>query len=144
MGNAAFHLRRDPSYRCVAIEDAAKIYDLPDLPAALVHYAHRVASGHLHLLVGSHWLLASNASLPFNAIDIWTTMQIQAKAHCYPHDPLPPQTINAAPASALPGWLHRHHDLVVISVDPGSQWPRDGLKGKFIIVGLADPNFSSA
>ena len=34
--DAAFHLRRDPSYRRVAIEEAAKIYNLPDLPAALV------------------------------------------------------------------------------------------------------------
>jgi len=138
-GDAAFHLRRDPLYRRVAIEEAAKTYNLPDLPAALVHYAHRVASGHLHHSVGGRWQLASNASLPFDVVDIWTTMQIQGKAHHYPHDPLPPQTINAAPASASPGWLHGHHDPVVINVDLSSRWPRDGLKGKFIIVGLVDP-----
>ena len=84
VGDAAFHLRKDPSYRRVAIEEAAKIYNLPDLPAALVHYAHRVASGHLHHSVAGRRQLASNASLPFDVVDIWTTMRIQGKAHHYP------------------------------------------------------------
>ena len=130
VGDAAFHLRRDPLYWHVTIEEVAKTYNLPDLLAALVHYAHRVTSGHLHHSVGGHWQLTSNASLPFNAVDIWTTMQIQGKAYHYPHDPLPPQTINVVPASALPGWLHRRHNPVVINIDPSLRWPRDGLKGK--------------
>jgi len=128
--DAAFHLTRDPAYRRVTIRDAAKLYNLPDLPAALAHYVHRAASGHLHHTVGGRRLLAPNAGLPFDAVDIWTAMQVQGKEHHYPHDPLPPQTINAAPASASPSWQHGLHDPVVVSIDPSSQWPSDSLKGK--------------
>ena len=129
--DAAFHLSRDPSHRRVTIEDAAKMFDLPDLPAALAQYAHRVRSGHAHHTVGGRRQLSSNAPLSFNAVDIWVTMQVQGKAYHYPHNPLPPQTVNASPASASAGWLHGRHDPVIVNVDPSSRWPSDGLKGKF-------------
>ena len=58
-------------------------------------------------------------------------MRIQGKVYHYPHDPLPPQTINASPASFSPDWPCGRHDAVVINIDPSKRWPGDGRKGQF-------------
>ena len=125
--DAAFHLNRDPAYRRAAINDIAKTFNLPDLPAALAQYAHRLMSGHSVHPVGGRRLPAATP-LPFDYADVWVAMRIQGKAYHYPHHPLPPQTINASPAS--PGWLGGRHDPVAININPSMRWPRDGLKGK--------------
>jgi hypothetical protein len=50
--DVAFHLNRDPAFWHVAIEDIAKTFNLPDLPAALAHYVHQLKAGHLIHPVG--------------------------------------------------------------------------------------------
>lgn len=127
--DTAFHLNRDPARRCLSIDEIAKTFDLPDLPAALAQYVRRLEFGHRSHPVGGRRAPATG-SLPFDYADVWGTIRIQGKAYHSPHSPLPPQTIHASAASFLAGWQHGRHDPVVINIDPSKRWPRDGLEGK--------------
>ena len=127
--DAAFHLSRDPAMWHLVIDDIAKTFDLPDLPAALAQYVCQLTAGHHFHPVGGHQAPATGP-LPFGAADVWATIHIQGKAYDYPHSPLPPQTVNASTPSLLTGWQHGCHNPVIINVDPSKWWPRDGLKGK--------------
>ena len=69
-----------------------------------------------------------DSNLPFTHIEMWTKLQVQGKAYYYPHDRLPPQTINAAPPSD--SWPHGQCDAVIINLEPEKRWPSTGLSGK--------------
>ena len=59
---------------------------------------------------------------------------MQNKAYHYPHETLPPKTINACPPSGE--WELGHYDPVIIKLDPDVKWLHSGLKGMDILDSL--------
>lgn len=130
--HTAFHLRRDPTYRRLNLEKLVDTYGIPDIPAAFANYFHRINNKQYHAIGGRRPALGTN-HLPFDVVDVWTSIRVQSKSYHYPHDPLPSQAVHASPPSS--GWQHGRCDPVVVNIDPVSQWPYSGLKGNAQLVG---------
>jgi hypothetical protein len=104
------------------------MYNLPDLQPALSEYLSRMTIGHIDA-IGGRRVARDNSPLPFSELEIWTKVHIQSKSYHYPHDVLPPQTVNAAPLSHE--WPLGHYDSVIVNVDPVKEWPFSGLEGGY-------------
>jgi hypothetical protein len=114
-------------YKHHSLEMLVDTYGIPDIPAAFANYFHRINTGHYHVIGGRRPACLITSSLPFSAINVWTSIRVQSKSFHHPHDPLLPQTIHASPPS--PDWPYGRYDPVIISADPSAQWPHSGLKG---------------
>jgi hypothetical protein len=76
-------------------------FDLPDFCQVLVEYLHRISSNNIDLYlvpIGGHHSASSSYSLPIDAIQVWTTMQIQVKQYHWPSIAAQPQTLLASPS----------------------------------------------
>ncbi|KJA12854.1 hypothetical protein HYPSUDRAFT_152210 [Hypholoma sublateritium FD-334 SS-4] len=130
----AFHLQRDPRFKRMLIDEAATLFSLPDLRPALHDYMTRLNAdlNSLHIsTVGGRRVANQNCSLPFSHIETWTTLLIQGKAYHYPHHPISPQTVNAAPPST--DWPHGRFDVVIINTDSAKEWPSSGISGHQVV-----------
>jgi hypothetical protein len=56
---------------------------------------------------------------------------LQNKAYHYPHETLPPKTVNACPPSGE--WELGRYDPVIVNLDPDCEWPHSGLEGMDIL-----------
>ncbi|KAF8808233.1 hypothetical protein BYT27DRAFT_7222975 [Phlegmacium glaucopus] len=128
---AAFHLNRDPSYKCMLIDDVATLFNIPDLREALSDYMQRIITdgGYIRALGGRR--SASRGPLPFTNLQIWKKFCLQNKAYHYPHETLPSEAVNACPPSGE--WELGRHDPVIANLDPACEWPHSGLKGHQVV-----------
>ncbi|PPQ98093.1 hypothetical protein CVT26_003263 [Gymnopilus dilepis] len=127
----AFHLTRDPTSKCMSIDQVAALFQLPDLRPALGDYILRLKQarpdGKL-LTVGGRRISNEQTMLPFSEVSVWNSFRLQNKAYHSPHDVLPGQTINAHPPNK--DWPHGRYDTVIANTSGSEEWPKSGLKGE--------------
>jgi hypothetical protein len=114
----------------MSVNDVATRFSLPDLCPSLADYLQHVKTGAGFVqAVGGHWTAAAGCPLPFDLLEIWTSLsvQIQSKSYFSPKSVLPPLTVKASP----PSDTHPlgKYDPVLISTDPSMEWPYSGIKG---------------
>jgi hypothetical protein len=133
--STAFCLNRAPNLSRISIEDAARIYNLPDLRPALGDYFKRrihqrrspddpIIGGRRH----SDW----NCPLPFTHLEVWYSLRVQVMSlHPSNSHPLAAQTLQAQPPDRT--WQYGRYDTVLLCNDLRSAWPgkgfRNGLQG---------------
>ena len=133
--NIVYHLARDPAFSKKTIMEAAELYGIPDLLAAIGNYIVCVTSNPTDSRIDSvggrrH---VHRDDLPVSHLQIWSKVRIQTTAYHHPHNKLEPYTINAAPPSpAWPGWPYGQFDSVIFNTDASKEWPRSGLLDKWI------------
>ncbi|KAI6128922.1 hypothetical protein EDD16DRAFT_1690159 [Pisolithus croceorrhizus] len=114
----AFHLSTKPSLR-LSVDEAAVMFNLPDLHAAISEYLHCLQSRMPHHV---SWVRSQqDHQLPFNHLQIW----------CKVHTPDTPQTLHAFSPSTVN--LHGLYDTTIINTDPDSNWLQQGLEGHSVV-----------
>lgn len=129
---AAFHLNRDPSFN-MPINDIATLFNIPDLHEALSDYIQRISNvkdGYIRVL-GGRRSASRGSQLPFTHLQVWKKFRLQNKAYHYPHETLPPNTVNVCPPSGE--WNLGRYDPVIVNLDPDCEWPHSGLEGIHIL-----------
>ena len=130
----AFHLTQDPNHKRLLIAEVAMKYDLPDLWAALGDYLHRMDSEpavHKKAFIrtiGGRRVSPDNCLLPFTHLEVWERVRIQSKGYFFPHEILPPQTINAFPPTSANSL--GNNDAVIVNLDADQEWPTSGINGE--------------
>lgn len=130
-GNIAIHLHRDHVGKRMTVEDTARLYKIPDLKDALLHYLHRVDEGDpasRNLIGGRRAAILRGGLLPFQHLEVWHSVQLQGKAYHQAHQILPPETLNASPPCKE--WPEGRGDPAIIDSNSQKQWPYSGLDGK--------------
>ncbi|KAG1837762.1 hypothetical protein F4604DRAFT_1942034 [Suillus subluteus] len=132
VGYTAFHLAYSPSIRAISVDDAAIKFGLPDLRPAIADFLrHEDAHGyhHVHPLGGAR-RAGSDASLPFDNLQIWFKLRLQNTEFHDSTNVRPAQTLNCAPPSDI--WTFGRYDTVIVNNEDGHSWPADGLCGHVI------------
>ncbi|KAJ3515808.1 hypothetical protein NLJ89_g1535 [Agrocybe chaxingu] len=134
--NVVFHLCRNPTFKQLAVDDVSTQFELPDLRPALADYLNRLETSDMdkspHIqLVGGRRFSPEGCPLPFTKIEVWQKVRLQTTTYHYPHDILPPVTINARPPSKE--WPHGQFDQAIFNLDAAQKWPKSGLKGHIIV-----------
>lgn len=102
----AFRLALKPSLRA-SIDEAAEMFSLPDLRAAIADYFH------------SH----------SERMQIWFKVRVQQPKYHNPQSFEPPQSLIVSPPSTrFPGG---RYDCAIVSQSDESNWPSQGLQGAF-------------
>ncbi|CAA7259005.1 unnamed protein product [Cyclocybe aegerita] len=114
--NVVFHLRHDPSFKRLFIDEVAQ----SSSGAPQFHIS----------AVGGHRFAQKDCQLPFTHVEVWEKVRLQTTAYHDPHPILPPITINAAPLSEA--WPHGNFDQAIFNMDPSQKWPNSGLNGHLI------------
>ena len=123
---SAIHLATKPHHR-MTIDEAAALFDLPDLRLAICEYFYRCANGIEHNIAGRR-CASPNCNLPSDRIQIWTKVRVQVRNYHNPGLVEPAQTMNIAPPSQEhPRGLY---DSAVFSPGAESDWPSQGLNGE--------------
>jgi Plavaka transposase len=138
--NIVYHLIRDPFYSKKTIAEAAQLYNIPDLPAAIGNFILHITSdptnGHINSVGGRRHI--HRDSLPVSHLQIWKKARIQMTTYHHPHSKLTPYTINAAPPSSA--WPYGQFDSVIFNIDPSKKWPQSGLLGKWEVLANLIPS----
>ncbi|KIK18560.1 hypothetical protein PISMIDRAFT_14270 [Pisolithus microcarpus 441] len=114
----AFHLSTKPSLR-LSVDEAAAMFNLLDLRAALSEYLYRLQSGMPHLVSGAR--SRQDHELPFDRLQVWYKIHAQQMHYYATQTPDAPQTMHAMPPSPL--YPHGLYDAAIINADPDSNWP---------------------
>lgn len=129
-GTSAFHLNHNATFKLMTVDAVADAYKLPDLQDAIAHYVQRVSHGEQHIrTLGGRRPALSVQTLPFDKlrVQVWTRVRIQTISYFDPKQVLEPRTLEAEPPfDELP---HGRYSSVLVNVDPGLNWPRDGIAG---------------
>jgi hypothetical protein len=126
--NVVCHLSRDPKYTRTPIDELVRLYKIPDLPSAIADFISRIGSsshGFVEVIGGRRSVYDT---MPEFHLQVWTKIRLQTTAFHYPHNILPPTTINAIPPSTL--CKEGQYDSAVINIDQDQKWPSSGLAGK--------------
>jgi len=116
-------------HRRMTIDEAATLFDLPDLRMAISDYLDRCANSVDHNIAGRQ-RASPNCSLPSDRIQIWTKVRVQVRNYHNPGLVEPAQTMNAAPPSQEhPRGLY---DSAVFSPSVESDWPSQSLNGEYV------------
>lgn len=129
--NVVYHLHRDPSYK-KTIADTARLYNIPDLPAALGNFILRVShdptNSHINSVGGQ--CRVHHDHLPVSHLQIWKKLRIQTTSYHHPHNKLAPHTLNAVHPFST--WPHGCFDTALFNVDPSKRWPQSGISGQHL------------
>ncbi|KAI5987639.1 hypothetical protein EDD15DRAFT_2371999 [Pisolithus albus] len=124
----AFHLSTKPSLR-LSVDEAAAVFNLPDLRAAISEYLHRLESGMPHRVSGVR--SQQDHQLPFDRLQIWCKVRVQQMRYHSRQTPDTPQTLRAFhPSTVNP---HGLYDAAIVNADPDSDWPQRGLEGHSVV-----------
>ncbi|KAF8419490.1 hypothetical protein L210DRAFT_3366672, partial [Boletus edulis BED1] len=131
-GPTAFRLNYDPSIKRIAIDQAAEMFNIPDLCPAIADYLGREGpyAQNFHSFGGQRRAHA-DVHLPFSEIQVWYKVRLQQKLH---HDRTsvgPVFTINAHPANHA--WEYGRRDAAILHIDGRHEWPSSGLTGHAIV-----------
>ena len=127
--HTAFHLTRDPTFKQMTVDEVAEKFDLLDLRPSLADYLQRAADKPAIHVVGGRRRAVSGCALPFEMLQVWSSVRIQSKAYHNRNEVLPPQSLSAAPNSE--SWPLGRYDGVVVNIDSDMHWPWSGLKGQY-------------
>ncbi|KAI0037886.1 hypothetical protein FA95DRAFT_1506366, partial [Auriscalpium vulgare] len=127
--STAFHLNSRPAIPQVTVDEAASLYNLPDLRPALVDYMTRryQGSGRSLHVIGGRRTAPQRASLPFDHLEIWHNVRIQRHSVYGDHPVLPPQNVQACPPSN--SWPYGRYETALVIDDPSVIWPGNGIQG---------------
>ncbi|KAI0039113.1 hypothetical protein FA95DRAFT_1504627 [Auriscalpium vulgare] len=127
--STAFHLNLRPAIAQVTVDEAASLYNLPDLRPALVDYMTRrhQGSGPSPYVIGGRRAAPQRASLPFDHLEVWHNVRIQTRSVYGDHPVLPPQNVHACPPSE--SWPYGRCDNALVIDDPSVIWPGHGIRG---------------
>lgn len=129
--HTAFHLTRNPSFKRMTVDEAAKRFQLPDLRAAIADYLTRTEERPALFLIGGRRAAAPDCTLPFSLLEVWTYIRLQTRAYYRPHNVLPARTIHAAPpCDKVP--IGRR-DTVIFQTDKDCRWPYSGIEGSIFL-----------
>ncbi|KAJ7684950.1 hypothetical protein DFH06DRAFT_1463105 [Mycena polygramma] len=137
--STAFCLNRKPDVSQIPIDDAAQLFQIPDLRPALGDYFSKVNYQRQSSdtpIIGGRRYCDAECKLPFTHLEVWYSVRVQVMSpHRSNSHPLPAQTLQAQPPSAG-DWKYGRYDTVLLCNDLGSAWPgggfRDGTKGHTI------------
>jgi hypothetical protein len=103
VGCTAFHLAYSPSLRVISVDNAAIKFGLPDLQPAIADFHHcEDTHGYYHVhSLGGAGRAPSNASLPFDRLQIWFKLQLQNTEFHDTTNVRPAQTLNCAPPADI-------------------------------------------
>lgn len=132
----AIHLATKPHLR-ITIDEAATLFDLPDLRPAICEYLDRCANGGEHSVEGRR-RDSPNSSPPSERIQVWTKVRVQVRNYHHPDIVEPPQTVNAIPPSTK--YPHGLYDSAVFSPGTESDWPSSGLEGEYSVLTYDHPS----
>ncbi|KAI5982220.1 hypothetical protein EDD15DRAFT_2391380 [Pisolithus albus] len=109
----AFHLSTKPSLR-LSVDEAAIMFNLPDLHAAISEYLHRLESGMPHRVSGVR--SQQDHQLPFDRLQIWCKVRVQQMRYHSRQTPDTLQTLRAFhPSTVNP---HGLYDAAIVNADP--------------------------
>lgn len=124
---SAIHLSRDPTFKQMTVDDAAALFQIPDLRPAIADYLERRKLRRGALAIGDRRTSKPGCSLPFEKISVWSSVRVQSRGFHDRDEILKPLTINAAPPSD--DWPKGRSDAVFLNVDQDLAWPQSGIKG---------------
>jgi hypothetical protein len=135
--NIVYNLNRDPAYPKTSIEEAAALFRIPDLPAAIADFISRIrdnadANGFVDV-IGGRRSIQRNSFTSVSHLQIWKKMRLQTTTYHHPHAIIPPVTIHAAPSSSdsRADWTAGHFDSAIVNIDSRKKWPKSGLDGRY-------------
>ena len=129
----AFHLTCNPSSKQLLIDEVAAKYKLGDLRPALGDFLRRMEvepicdQKSFVETIGGRRLSQDNCLLPFTHLEVWECVRLQSKSYFFPHNTMPPQTVNASPPSSANPL--GNVDAVIANIDSTCEWPSSGLNG---------------
>lgn len=133
-GQTALHLNVAPSLPKKSIDDVARMFNIPDLRAALADYYLHIAKGSMPVpAIGGRRVSAPDAELPYANVRVWYKVKIQTRS---PHDGsiLPPNSIHTLPLHSK-DWTLGRNDAALIHSNTktrGKLVPYNGLKGMLL------------
>ncbi|KAA1479646.1 hypothetical protein DENSPDRAFT_750630, partial [Dentipellis sp. KUC8613] len=120
--STAFRLNYRSKHNFMTINDAAILFNVPDLQLALVEYIQRCGDTSTSApVIGGRRGARAGKELPFDSIEIWYNVRVQTKSPYDPTCPTQPQNIQAQPPSTT--WPHGRHDSVMVISDMTVPWP---------------------
>ena len=124
----ALHLNYDPSIKHIAIDQAAKMFNIPDLCPAITDYlgCEGPYAQNFHSFGGQRCVHAG-AHLPFSKIQVWYKVHLQQKLYHNCTSVGLVFTINAHPTNYA--WEYGRHNAVILHIDERHEWPSSGLTG---------------
>ena len=127
IGATAFHLSLKPSVRRMSVQEATEMFQLPDLPATLLHFAAFEKDHGPSALspVGGH-RRTTESILPFNELQIWFKLHMQGQEFHRRDQLLPAQMLFCAPPSS---WPFGRYDTALAVTTPNFTWPDTSLRG---------------
>ncbi|KAJ7646630.1 hypothetical protein FB45DRAFT_729613, partial [Roridomyces roridus] len=127
----AFSLNRSPSLR-ISVDEAAKIFQLPDLRSALGDYLDQCVYAHRDpntSPIGGRRKSRPDHPLPFTQIEIWFAVRVQVMSpHRATPRPLQAQTLQAQPPDPQGEWTHGRCDTVLLANNREASWPGEGFR----------------
>ncbi|KAG6907019.1 hypothetical protein DXG01_010888 [Tephrocybe rancida] len=136
--NIAFHLTRDANFKCMSVEDVVEKYGIPDLRDAISDYLTHcgwISSIGSHRAPANPNLTGGEKTPLVTHLNVWTRVRIQQKAYHYPHNNLPPETVNVIPPSK--DWPLGCYDAVLVNTDSSKEWPSSGIQGMYDLPAVA-------
>ena len=128
VASLAFHLTRDTSFKQMSVDDAAIMFQLPDLCPALADYLQWVKTSQVpDLLIGGRRVSVLGCKLLFDKLQVWSRIRIQTKSVHHPHEINLLQTLNVCPPNNQ--WPHGRYDKVLVNINREFSWPKSRLKG---------------
>ena len=127
VGATAFHLSSKPSVRRMSVQEATEMFQLPDLPTALLRFAAFEKDHGPSMLgpVGGH-RRTTESILPFDELQIWFKLHMQGQDFHRRDQLLPAQMLFCAPPSI--SWPFGRYDTALAATTPNFTWPDTSLR----------------
>ncbi|KAG6374247.1 hypothetical protein JVT61DRAFT_4260 [Boletus reticuloceps] len=130
-GSTTFHLNYDPSIKRIAIDQAAEMFNIPDLRPAIADYLGREGLAQNFHSFGGQRCAGADAHLPFSEIQVWYKVHLQQKLYHNRTSVGQIFTINAHPADRT--WKYGRCDTAILNIDEHHEWPSSSLTGHAVV-----------
>ena len=128
--NCAFHLDVRADTKQLAINEGSATYGLPDLRRAIADFLTKTENagtrGYISA-VGGRRIAGQEAEVPYQKIQFWEDVRMQAKDFHRKDIVLESRIVKAMPPS--PENRYGDSEVVVINLDPAHPWPQPTLQG---------------
>ena len=130
----AFHLDARGDTKQITIEEASNLYNQPDLRRAIADFLTKTSYAETRgriCSIGGRRMAAVDAEVPYNKVQCWNDVRMQAKDFHQRYIVLESRLVMAKPPS--PENPYGDSDVVIINLDPAYPWPQPTLKGNVAI-----------
>ncbi|KAJ6582018.1 hypothetical protein B0H19DRAFT_929927, partial [Mycena capillaripes] len=128
--STAFCLNRSADLAKISIEEAARIFGIPDLRPALGDYFRKLNYQRRDPdvpIIGGRRGSNSDCQLAFTDLEVWYSLCVQVRSpHRSNSHPLAAQTLHASPPAKE--WVYGCYDTVLLCNDLRSAWPGKGSR----------------